>query len=157
MAQKKEKKDDPKANYQQAKQTQLEKHTESVQKLKVKAEKSVQKGKDKVQKELGKIEKRITQAEENLQGFLGAGEEAWNTLRKKLEALGKKAEQQVTESSSAIHKEVATLDQKIADAEKALKSLVNAGEGAWEEIKSGVEGAWTDLSNSIKNAAAKFK
>jgi hypothetical protein len=54
-------------------------------------------------------------------------------------------------------KRVEELEQKVQSTRAKLKELTEAGEDAWESLKSGVESAWGSLSSGIRDAASKFK
>ncbi len=54
-------------------------------------------------------------------------------------------------------KQVDELEQKVDATKVKLKELGEAGDDAWEQLKTGVESAWSTLSAAIQNAAAKLK
>ena len=47
--------------------------------------------------------------------------------------------------------------QKREKAHKKLTEVREAGEGAWEDLKSGVQSAWDSMEEALKSARSKFK
>jgi hypothetical protein len=38
-----------------------------------------------------------------------------------------------------------------------LTELKNAGEDAWEDLKTGIDNAWNSLGNALESAASRFR
>ncbi|PWQ93826.1 hypothetical protein [Leucothrix arctica] len=49
------------------------------------------------------------------------------------------------------------MEQKLATTKTKLKVFSEAGDEAWEELKSGVDTAWKSFSASVQKASDKFK
>ncbi|MBQ0754748.1 MAG: hypothetical protein KBT87_07240 [Gammaproteobacteria bacterium] len=77
----------------------------------------------------------------------------WKAEIDKLKA---RAVQEKSDASISLREKVDELEKKRDEAKKQLEKLSNAGNDAWEDLKSGVEKACTDLSGSIKAAMHKF-
>lgn len=53
--------------------------------------------------------------------------------------------------------QIESLRAKQTVARKKLRVVQQAGESAWEELKSGVEQAWTAMGEAIDSAKSRFK
>ena len=74
----------------------------------------------------------------------------------KIDALKAKVEKANTEQKIKYYEEIESLYTKQEQVHEKLDELRNAGEDAWEDVKSGVETAWKDLRLSVERAAQKF-
>ncbi|MBN1277161.1 MAG: hypothetical protein JXA35_06685 [Deltaproteobacteria bacterium] len=78
----------------------------------------------------------------------------WNADIDKLEA---KAAQAKAESKIEYEKQLEDLRAKRSDMEYKLTELKQAGDSAWEDLKTGIELAWDSFSDSVKSAVSRFK
>ncbi len=78
----------------------------------------------------------------------------WNAEIDKLKA---KADQAGAESKIQYEKQLEDLRAKRKDIEDKMAELQQAGDGAWEDLKTGIDSAWDSLGNAVKSAASKFK
>jgi uncharacterized coiled-coil DUF342 family protein len=78
----------------------------------------------------------------------------WNAEIDKLKAKADKAE---ADSQAEYHKQVEVLREKRKDVESKIRDVVEAGDGALEDLKSGVQGAWDSMEEALKSARSKFK
>lgn len=53
--------------------------------------------------------------------------------------------------------DIESLREKQASTKKKLSELHDAGEDAWEDIKTGIESSWAELKKGIESAASRFK
>ncbi|MBC8287171.1 MAG: coiled coil domain-containing protein [Nitrospinae bacterium] len=53
--------------------------------------------------------------------------------------------------------DIEKLREKQATAKKKLSELNDAGEDAWEDIKTGIESSWAELKKGIASATSRFK
>lgn len=58
---------------------------------------------------------------------------------------------------SEYHEQIELLKTKQASARQKLEELQQAGEGAWEDMKSGIELAWTAMGEAIDSARSRFR
>ena len=61
------------------------------------------------------------------------------------------------ESKTELLNQIDELHTKKENVHGKLKQLQEAGDGAWNEIKTGVERSWMEFKGAISNASAKFK
>lgn len=78
----------------------------------------------------------------------------WNAEIDKLRA---KADKAKAESRIEYQNQIESLRQSRNEAEKKVAELHEAGEGAWEDLKSGVQLAWDAMEQAIKSARTRFK
>lgn len=78
----------------------------------------------------------------------------WNAEIDMLKAKADKAE---ADSQAEYHKQIEVLREKRKDAESKIRDVVEAGDGALEDLKSGVQGAWDSMEEALKSARSKFK
>ncbi len=78
----------------------------------------------------------------------------WDAELTKLEA---KAQKTIAEAEGNLKAQIDLLKQKKANAGTKLKDIEQAGEGAWEELKSGAEIVFEELANTFKSVLSKFK
>lgn len=74
-----------------------------------------------------------------------------------LDALKLKAESAKAEARVELQEQITELREKKAAAQSKLKSLQEAGDEAWDEIKAGAEKSWTEIRGAFDRAFAKFK
>ena len=74
-----------------------------------------------------------------------------------IDALSAKADQAGAEARVEYHKQIADLHSKKDKARNQLTELENAGENAWEDMKSGVEAAWDSVGEAVNSAKSRFK
>jgi multidrug resistance efflux pump len=77
----------------------------------------------------------------------------WRAEIGKLQA---KAQGRSAQAQLDYHRQVEELRSMQADAEKKLDELRQAGDEAWEDLKSGIDMAWDALGKSVKSAALRF-
>jgi uncharacterized coiled-coil DUF342 family protein len=77
----------------------------------------------------------------------------WNAEIARLEA---KARQQEADTKLKLEEQIETLRKKRKSTEADLDKLCQAGDSAWEDLKSGVESAATSLGEAIKSANSRF-
>ncbi len=75
----------------------------------------------------------------------------------KIDELKAKAVKAKAESRAELLKQVDALRAKKEGVQGKLKQLQEAGDGAWDEMKSGLERSWTEFKGAFTNASAKFK
>jgi uncharacterized coiled-coil DUF342 family protein len=85
---------------------------------------------------------------------LKAKMDEWNA---EIDKLAAKADQADGEAKIEYHKQVEDLRAKRKGVEDKLAALHQAGEGAWEDLKTGIESAWDSLGNALKSAASRFQ
>jgi uncharacterized coiled-coil DUF342 family protein len=78
----------------------------------------------------------------------------WNAEIDKLKAKADKAE---AEFRIEYEKEIENLRKRRKEAEIKLTEVRQAGEGAWEDLKSGVQNAWDSMEKALKSAQARLK
>ena len=78
----------------------------------------------------------------------------WNAEIELLQAKIAKARASAKVEYSGLLKD---LKSKRSDAQRKLRDLQRAGEGAWEDLREGVEEAWSQLRDGLKNALSRFK
>lgn len=77
----------------------------------------------------------------------------WNAEIDKLKAKADKAE---AESRLEYQKEIETLQKRRKEAEEKLGEVRQAGEGAWEDLKSGIQSASDSMEKALKSARSRF-
>jgi hypothetical protein len=78
----------------------------------------------------------------------------WDADILKLEA---KTDAVKADVKAEYRKQIEELRKKRTEAQQKLNVIKEAGEGAWEELKTGIETSWKILGDSIKTAIGKFK
>lgn len=77
----------------------------------------------------------------------------WNADIAKLEA---KARQQEADTQIKLMERIETLKKKRKSTEDDLDKLRQAGDNAWQDLKTGVENAAASLGDAIKSAKSRF-
>jgi predicted nucleic acid-binding Zn-ribbon protein len=77
----------------------------------------------------------------------------WNAEIDKLKAKADRAE---AESRVKYLKKIEDLEEKHITAEKKLAELREAGEGAWQDLKSGLQNAWDAMEEALTSARSRF-
>jgi uncharacterized coiled-coil DUF342 family protein len=75
----------------------------------------------------------------------------------KIDELKAKADKTKAESREEFLKQIDILRAKKKSVQDKLKQLQEAGDGAWDEMKTGLERSWTEFKGAFSNASAKFK
>ncbi|WP_291322620.1 hypothetical protein [Desulfonatronospira sp.] len=78
----------------------------------------------------------------------------WNA---EIDRLNAKAEQTEAEAKMEYLQQVEELKKYRDEAQQKMEMLQEAGEGAWEDMKSGVEMAVESMAQAIKSARERFK
>lgn len=78
----------------------------------------------------------------------------WNAEIDRLTLLAEKAAADVRDEYK---EQIDTLKSRQEAARKKMEALQNAGESAWDDLKSGAELAWTALGEAIDSARSRFK
>ena len=78
----------------------------------------------------------------------------WNAEIDKLEAQSRQKEADV---KANYQQRIAELKSKRQEARQQLEELQNAGESAWEDLKSGVELAVVAMGDALKSARDRFQ
>lgn len=78
----------------------------------------------------------------------------WNA---EIDVLAAKADQTEAQVRVEYHKQIEALRSKKDEARNQLAELENAGENAWEDMRSGVESAWNNLGDLVSSAKSRFK
>ena len=77
----------------------------------------------------------------------------WNAEIDKLKAKADKVE---AETRLEYQKEIEILQERRKETEEKLAKLRQAGEGAWEDLKSGVQSALNSMEAALKSARSRF-
>jgi prefoldin subunit 5 len=80
--------------------------------------------------------------------------EEWNA---EIDTLSAKAEKVSADVSNDYHRRIDSLKAKQGAAREKIEELQQAGENAWEDLKSGTEMAWTAMGEAIDSAKNRFK
>ncbi len=78
----------------------------------------------------------------------------WNAQIDKLKA---KADQAEAESRIEYNKQITELQERRSETKQKIEGLRNAGEGAWEDLKSGVQLAVDSMEQALNSAMSRFK
>lgn len=78
----------------------------------------------------------------------------WNAEIDKLEAQSRQKEADFQED---VQQRIAELKSKRQETRQKLEKLQNAGESAWEDLKSGVELAAVALGDAVQSARDRFQ
>lgn len=80
--------------------------------------------------------------------------EEWNA---EIDALTAKADKVTADVKNEYNEQIESLKAKQAAARQKIEELQQAGEGAWEDLKSGIELAWSAIGEAIDSARSRFK
>lgn len=80
--------------------------------------------------------------------------EEWNA---EINTLNARAEKVTANVRNEYHEQITSLKTKQAAARQRIEELQQAGETAWEDLKSGVELAWTAMGEAIDSARSRFR
>lgn len=75
----------------------------------------------------------------------------------KIDELKAKAAKAKAESRAELLSQIDVLRAKKKSVQDKLKQLQEAGDGAWDEMKTGLERSWTEFKGAFTKASAKFK
>ncbi len=75
----------------------------------------------------------------------------------KIEALKAQAKSALADERIKYENDIAAIESGIETTKSKLKELGDAGDDAWDHLKSGIETVWTSASRSIHEAYAKLK
>lgn len=75
----------------------------------------------------------------------------------KLQALKAKAKHALAEGRIAAHKELDEVEGRLEAARAKLRELGEAGDEAWEKVKSGFESAWGSVTDAWKKVSDRIK
>ncbi|MCF8129709.1 MAG: hypothetical protein K9N10_14465 [Deltaproteobacteria bacterium] len=78
----------------------------------------------------------------------------WNAQIDKMKA---KADQAEADSRIEYNKRIAELQEKRNETKEKLETLREAGEGAWEDLKSGVQLAVESMEEALASAKSRFQ
>ncbi|MBT0663692.1 coiled coil domain-containing protein [Geobacter pelophilus] len=78
----------------------------------------------------------------------------WN---REIDLLTVKAGGVATDVKKEYLQQIEALKVKQAAARQKIEELQQAGESAWEDLKSGIELAWTAMGEAINSARSRFK
>jgi len=78
----------------------------------------------------------------------------WNA---EIDRLSARADQAEADARIEYHDEIKRLKQYRDDAEHKLKQIQEAGQEAWEDLRSGAEMAYDAMSEAINSARKRFK
>jgi multidrug resistance efflux pump len=91
---------------------------------------------------------------ESYEKKLQAQLDEWSADIDKLKARADKAEANV---QIAYYKQVDELRSMQKAASQKLAGLKDAGDDAWEDLKTGIEKTWDKLGHELKSAISRFK
>lgn len=77
----------------------------------------------------------------------------WKAEIEKMKAQARNAD---AEAQLEYYKQIEELRMKQETAREKLGELKQAGEDAWEDMKSGIELAWDSLGEAMKSARSRF-
>lgn len=80
--------------------------------------------------------------------------EEWNT---EIDTLTAKAVDVTADVKNEYNEQIESLKTKQAAARQKIEELQQAGESAWEDLKSGIELAWTAIGEAIDSARSRFR
>jgi predicted nucleic acid-binding Zn-ribbon protein len=80
--------------------------------------------------------------------------EAWRAELDKLKARSKEIQ---ADAQLDLHKQIDLLEEQVADANRKLNELADAGDEAWMSLKAGLEASWASLKRGFGEAAEKFR
>jgi hypothetical protein len=82
------------------------------------------------------------------------------TLEEKLEGWNAEIDRLATKGgdiSGEMASQLESLKGKQAEGREKVRELQQAGEGAWEDLKSGVELSWAAMGEAMSSARSRFK
>jgi chromosome segregation ATPase len=82
--------------------------------------------------------------------------ELLDRMNAEIDVLASKAEQAEDEAREEYRKQIAQLRARQNDAKAKLATLRDAGEGAWEDLKTGIEIAKDAIGEAIESARSRF-
>ncbi len=74
-----------------------------------------------------------------------------------IDELKAKTDKAKTESRRELLEQIDELRAKKEAAQDRVKQLWEAGDDAWDDMKTGLEKSWTELKGAFSKASAKFK
>ena len=77
----------------------------------------------------------------------------WNT---EIDVLEKKVDQVSTEGRQHFEKQLEEAKAHREQLKAKLTELTQAGDAAWEDIKTGVDLAWDAMTSAVRSAKSKF-
>lgn len=80
--------------------------------------------------------------------------EEWNA---EIDTLTAKADEVTADVKNEYNEQIESLKARQAAARQKIEELQQAGESAWEDLKSGVELAWTAIGEAIDSARSRFR
>jgi uncharacterized coiled-coil DUF342 family protein len=78
-------------------------------------------------------------------------------LNAEIDTLTAKAGEVKADLKNEYNEQIESLKAKQAAARQKIEEFQQAGEGAWEDLKSGIELAWTAMGEAIDSARSRFK
>lgn len=78
-------------------------------------------------------------------------------FNRKLDELEKKGADYNQEARTRFDRRMEELKQKRQEASKRIDEINQAGDKAWETLKTGATAAWNSLEESLKQARSQFK
>jgi predicted nucleic acid-binding Zn-ribbon protein len=80
--------------------------------------------------------------------------EQWNA---EIDTLTTKADKVTADVRQEYHAQIESLKEKHGAARKKIEEIQQAGDSAWEDLKSGAELAWTAMGEAIDSAKNRFR
>jgi uncharacterized coiled-coil DUF342 family protein len=80
--------------------------------------------------------------------------EEWNA---EIDTLTAKAGEVTADVKNEYNEQIESLKAKQAAARQKIEEFQQAGESAWEDLKSGIELAWTAMGEAIDSARSRFR
>lgn len=80
--------------------------------------------------------------------------EEWNA---EIDTLSARADNVAADVGNEYHGRIESLKAKQAAARQKIEELQQAGESAWDDLKSGTELAWTAMGEAIDSAKNRFR
>lgn len=74
-----------------------------------------------------------------------------------IDTLTAKAAEVTADIKIEYNEQIESLKAKQAAARQKIEELQQAGESAWEDLRSGIELAWTAIGEAIDSARSRFK
>jgi uncharacterized coiled-coil DUF342 family protein len=93
----------------------------------------------------------------NKDEYIRKMKEKLDELTAEINTLSAKADEVKADIKNEYHEQIESLKVKQATSRQKIEELQQAGEGAWEDVKSGVELAWTAMGEAIDSARSRFK
>jgi chromosome segregation ATPase len=89
--------------------------------------------------------------------FVNKMKEQLDEFNRKLDDLEKKRADYGEEARARFDKRITELKEKRREASKRLDEINQAGDKAWEDLKTGATAAWKSLQESFEQARSHFK